>query len=753
MTSYQELRKEARAFLPVSAQNGICQDPVFEQAYHDVEAKFNELVKEYPEFNDRNALKLRRAFYHILPDIIPVKFFLNSPFYFCVGINGGWAYSPARACFHGRSDAGAFYNSAVPAEDFSIYNERRSNRFILCCGPFVDAVHHLPPFTTIFQKGFKGILEETLAELEKTTDPAEREFLETAADGLKTIRVFQKKFVAEAQRILNTESLTPEQKKFMSMAAEAAERCPWEPPRTFYEGLNTLLFVREILALTDALLIYSLGRPDALLHDFYQADLAAGRITPEEAYDLISRFLIVCDSHYDGYKMVTAYGDHELEIPVTLGGCDADGKPVYNDITRFIIKAHREHDLVFPKLHCRVSKDSPEEYIRELATDTWNGRCVHTLFNDDTLIPGLIKQGKTLEEARRYICAGCWASCPDSVENIDDANYYSLARVLEAMIYQDEGQNQKYGHKFDPIDNCQSLAELRDLVTKNLTVFMAETMRLLTTYGRLYTSVCPHPTYSACLEGCIPNRKDETAGGAKYSSRIITLAFLANVVDSILAIDHVCFRKKLCTVPEFLNIVRNNWEGAEDLRQIAMKAPYWGDNKPESKELGSHIMNKLLETSKTLRNERGGEYCLSIWIYREYRYWGYAMRALPDGRRTGDHLAQALNPSDFRNKESATTTINALSCLDYTDFASSNINMTFDKNNSTIETLYAFFRTFVEMKMQLLQPNTFSREELEEAKKHPEKYHHLIVKVCGFSARFVALEPAWQDIVISRRHY
>ena len=79
--------------------------------------------------------------------------------------------------------------------------------------------------------------------------------------------------------------------------------------------------------------------------------------------------------------------------------------------------------------------------------------------------------------------------------------------------------------------------------------------------------------------------------------------------------------------------------------------------------------------------------------------------------------------------------------------------MTFDKNNSTIETLYAFFRTFVEMKMQLLQPNTFSREELEEAKKHPEKYHHLIVKVCGFSARFVALEPEWQDIVISRRHY
>ena len=750
MEKYIGLRNEVRAFTPDSAQAGLCKDPEVQQAFRAIEERYERVLNEHPE---HNMLSTRREYYGFLPEMILPKMFRNSPFYFSVGINGGWAYSPASKCFLQNQWLNKFYEDNVPQKNLDYFAARRRGNFILCCGPYVDKVHHIPPLTRILKTGFKGVREEAFAELGKTTDPSEREFLETAVAGLDCIHAIQLKFAAEARKMMQDPALTPEQKTFMEMASAAAERCPWEPPRTFYEGLNTLLFVREIMSITDGLYIYSLGRPDAMLHDLYQADLAAGRITPEEAYDLISRFLVICDSHYDGEKTVIQYCDHELEIPLTIGGCDENGDPVFNDLTRFIIRAHRENDLIFPKLHCRVGRNSPDAYIRELAQDTWNGRCVHTLFNDEALIPGLVKQGKTLSEARRYICSGCWNSDADSIENMDDANYYSLARVLEAMIYQDEGLEEQVGFHFDPIDGCTSFGELRELVTTNIIGFMHQIMADYTEYGKLFAKVCPHPAYSACLEGCIQNRKDETEGGARFSSRLIILAFLANVVDSLLAIDHVCFRKKLCTVPEFLNVVRNNWEGAEELRQIAMKAPYWGDNKEESRALGTYILTQIRERSSHLRNERGGEYFYCLWIYREYRYWGKSMRALPDGRHTGDQLAQALNPSDFRNKEDITTTLNALSCLDYTDFASSNINMTFDKTTCTPEAIFAFFRTFINNKVQLLQPNAFDRAELEDAKIHPEKHHNLIVKVCGFSARFVALEPAWQDIVISRRHY
>ena len=129
------------------------------------------------------------------------------------------------------------------------------------------------------------------------------------------------------------------------------------------------------------------------------------------------------------------------------------------------------------------------------------------------------------------------------------------------------------------------------------------------------------------------------------------------------------------------------------------------------------------------------------------------MRALPDGRRNGDFLAQALNPSEFRNHEEITTTLNALSCLDYSDFISSNINLTFEREHLTVPLLMAIFRSFIEKKLQLLQPNCFSKAELEDAMVNPDQHQGLIVKVCGFSARFVSLEPEWQKIILQRYHY
>lgn len=747
MKKYADLRAEVRRFCSDAAQCGLCNDPEQQAAFRRITDRLDSISSAHPEFD---AMKMRRAYYDLLPGTIPVKLFRDAPFYFAVGINGGWAVSPGQ-WFFGKF--GKVIEENVPPGDLAVFDARRKAKFILCCGPFVDRVHHMPPLRRILKTGFKSVYEEVLSALDKTENPAEREFLETAAAGLETIRAIQLKFRDRARELLKLPELTKEQKKFMQMAAEGAERCPWEPPATFFEGLNTLLFGREILALTDSLAIFSVGRPDAMLNTLYEADLAAGRLTKEEAFDLISRFLVISDAHYDGEKQVTGYGDHELEFPLTIGGCDETGKPVWNDITRSILRAHRENDLVFPKIHCRVSADSPREYLLELARDVWNGRCVHTLFNDDTIIPGLVRQGKTLDEAREYYCAGCWNGYVDGIENVDDANYFSLARVLEAMIYQDEGQNEKFEFTFEALDDCISFEEARERVCRNITGFMHSVLDAYTKYGKLFAQISPHPAYSACLEGCIANRKDETEGGARFSGRVIVLAFLANVVDSLLALKRVCFDRKVCPLPAFLEAVRNNWRDAEELRQEAMKAPYWGDDSKDSAELGKWLLEKIRHSAEGLKNERGGDYYFSIWIYREFRYWGEVMRALPDGRHDGDCLSQALNPSEFRNHEESTTTLNALARLDYTHFVSSNINLTFDRENVTPEILEAVFRAFAVKKLQVLQPNCFSREELEDAVRHPEKHHNLIVKVCGFSARFVALSPEWQRIVMARRCY
>ena len=278
-------------------------------------------------------------------------------------------------------------------------------------------------------------------------------------------------------------------------------------------------------------------------------------------------------------------------------------------------------------------------------------------------------------------------------------------------------------------------------------------MRIYTEYGRLTPLSNPHPAYSACINSCIENRKDVTAGGCDQKPRIVTLAFTANVVDSLCAIKTLCFDRHVCTVRELLDAVRHNWEGAEELRAQVLKCPYWGDDTELPNRLMSFIYDSVHRDICDLTNDRGGPYLIAAWIYREYRFWGEKMRALPDGRRNGDYLAQGLVPSEFRNRSAITTALNAIGSLHHENIFASNCNMSFDKNSVTPEALEAVFRTFAKKNIHLLQPNCFSREDLLDAQVHPERHLNLIIKICGFSARFVSLNAAWQAEVLQRHQY
>ncbi len=126
------------------------------------------------------------------------------------------------------------------------------------------------------------------------------------------------------------------------------------------------------------------------------------------------------------------------------------------------------------------------------------------------------------------------------------------------------------------------------------------------------------------------------------------------------------------------------------------------------------------------------------------------MRATPDGRFDGDRLAQGFAPSEYRCKEGVTTVLNAIGSLDHTRLYASNANLAFEKTCMTPEAFEAVFRVVCKKDLHLLQPNCISVEELLDAQVHPERHQNLIIKVCGFSARFVALSKKWQDEVINR---
>ena len=752
---FSALRRELRAFYPDEC-HGVCRDPRQTDSVAAIGRGLDAWAAAHPGFD---ALDIRRESYLLMRKHFVPFLFDDSPFYFEAGVNGGWSiWEEARAvparhvnriCGHIPRERGL-----VPKEASKLLNARSKERFLLCCGPFVDDMHHLPPFHTVFTKGFGGVRDEVAAALAKcpADDPHGRKELETALVGLDTVREIQLKFAAAAEARLAKGGLDARQERNFRRIADAAKRCPWEPPRTFYEGLNALWFIREILGYVDGVCNFALGRPDAWLIDFYRADLAAGRLTAAEARALIGAFLLVSDCHLDTDRTVDAYSDQEAEMPLTLGGYDARGKFVWNELTAAFLDAHLELDLVFPKLHCRISGDAPAEYLRKIGDMLMRNHAVFALFNDDRHIPQFEAMGYPKDRARDYVCTGCWDGNVDSLTDVDCANYMSVARVLELTIHRDPAVERTCRIAIDPIDGATSYEEVRDTVYRNFIRFFRSAISEYTRYGSSGAKVFPHPAYTMCLAGGVESRRDTTEGGVAFRPRIVTLAFMANVVDSLCAIRKLCFEDRFCTLPELLAAVRSNWKGprAEEIRKAALEAPYWGDGSKASCGLMKWWIDRVADDLAGFRNDQGGPYVLACWIYREFVYWGAKMKATPDGRHDGDRLAQGFAPSEYRCKEGVTTVMNAIGTLDHTKLFASNANLMFDKGSMSPSIWEAVFRVACRKDMHLLQPNCTSVEDLLDAQAHPERHHDLIVKVCGFSARFTALSKRWQDEIIAR---
>ena len=164
---------------------------------------------------------------------------------------------------------------------------------------------------------------------------------------------------------------------------------------------------------------------------FYKKELANNAITKEEAYELICEFLLIWDCHYDHDMLMSGYADHELENTYTLGGCDDNGSPLYNDITAMFLRAAREEKIIYPKIKARFSKNSPKAYLDEINRAVIAGTSTLLYQNDGATIPSLLRAGRTLKEARDYVVSGCWDLAAAGVEKSDEGNYVNLLKPFD----------------------------------------------------------------------------------------------------------------------------------------------------------------------------------------------------------------------------------------------------------------------------------------------------------------------------------
>ena len=685
-----------------------------------------------------SALQLKAAQYEIIADNFRPVIFKNSPFYSEMGVKvseydgvpglgaGGWLFNRNAHLFR----------DANPGEHDQFMRSGREG-IHLAYSPYADYDHHCFPYTNVLEQGLGKIHE-------RCENLGDSEFIDCAKRGLLAVKKIGEKFAAAARL---------EEGRFPGMIAETAGEVPWRKPETFYEGLCALWFLHEVCASIEGVGMSVLGHLDRALGDLYRHDLAAGRLTPDEAYDLLRRFLVHTDCKLSlADPVAESFNGQEQGDTLILGGCDERGEEVCNDITFMVLRAHHELGLIYPKLQCRISRNSRQDYLDAINRDFVSGRNVIAFLNDDCLIPAQVKAGKRLEDARGYVAGGCWEVIVEGREHSAGANcYVNLTRFMDMSVH---GHPVGADAVCDQLDGAKDFEDVYRTVLGNVVRGVRRMCGIMGRNGAVWPEVNPAPFFSACLSDCLENRQDYTAGGGRYNPHGLPLGGLAHLVDSLLAIRGLCFEGGHCSLADLLAAVRADWEGHEALRLKALSMPHFGDDAPESNALARRVLDDLYAQTRDLKNERGGPFQLGFYNYRDIIDWAKLTRATPDGRRAGDFLTQGLTPSRLHRGLEITSAVNSAAALDLSKCpANSVMTLSLPLGGVDLQTLGQFERAFAASGVGMLQLNCVDKAQLLDARAHPERHQELIVRLYGYSARFVNLTPAMQDEFLSRNIY
>lgn len=710
-----------------------------------------------PEMNGfaRKALQYRT----IAREAEPVLF-RHSPFYHELGTMSNEC--DGAGDFRGHSHAGGWnwrrFSHMFTDQDpglAELRGRQGSERLYLICGPYCDTRQHFVfYYKPVFDGGLRSLYEKAQTQLAGAAPGREHDMLASACEGLLALKLLSEKFSAAAEARI-PDAADADEAARLARIRDAAAYTPWNAPRTFYEALNTYAFIRTAVGALEGVGFNSFGRPDVDLLPFYEADLAAGRLTEGEAFGLIEDFLLTWDCHYDHDKPMVGYADHELENTYTLGGCDENGDPVWNSLTEMFLRATRDHKIIFPKIKARYSAVSPKAYLDACNEDVIRSTSSILYQNDDACIPSLVRDGFSLADARDYIVTGCWGLMTNGNLMDDHGNYVNLLKAFEFSVHDRKDKEALVGIPFIAADEARSFEDLYRLTLENCRMLFRERNRMTHLGKPIWPEVDPLPLTSSSMTGCLESRRDLTDGGCKYHHEQYTCVGFPNIIDSLLAMKTLIWDRGEVTLGEYLKAVRANWEGYEPLRQKALKCAFWGDGGEESGRLAARFNHDLRESLGELKTLwGGGRVRLGHLTYTEIRFWAEQTLATPDGRRSGEYFSQGLTPSRLHRIDSVTDVIRSLAALDRSEMGSNNVvNIILPSTRMTLGVCEAFLRAAADSALQCLQLNCVTREQLLDAQKHPENHKNLIIRVCGFSARFTSLSPEWQKEILSRNFY
>jgi len=621
----------------------------------------------------------------------------------------------------------------------------------------------------IYRKGLLGLKTDVAASLDALDDLNDpraydkREELRAMAIAADAVIRFAERH-AEAARALAEKATDPVRREELERIAEVCTRVPAHPPRDFWEALQAYWFVH--LGVTTELNpwdAFNPGKLDQHLVPFYAQGLAEGTLTREGAEELLQCFWIKFNNQPAPPKVgVTAAesGTYTDFAQINLGGVTPEGKDGVNPVTYLLLDVIEEMRLLQPSTSIQVSRQNPDAFIKRAGEIIRTGFGQPSVFNTDLVIEELLRQGKTLADARCGGTSGCVETGAFGKEAYILTGYFNLPKVLELAL--NDGVDPRSGKQMGPrtgrAEAFASFDELFAAFEAQLTHFVDVKVRGNHVIERLYAREMPVPFLSLLIDDCIAKGCDYHDGGARYNTSYIQGVGIGTMTDALSALKVHVYDEGALSMGELMAALAADFEGQERVRQLLLnRTPRYGNDDDRADALMVRVFEAYYAAIEGRPNTKGGTYHIDLLPTTCHVYFGSVVGATPDGRRAWTPLSEGVSPVQGADRAGPTAVIRSVAKMDHVRTGGTLLNQKFTPEllagDEGLARLVQLVRTYFSLDGHHIQFNVVDAATLRAAQADPEAYRDLIVRVAGYSDYFCDLSTALQDEIIARTEH
>ena len=593
-------------------------------------------------------------------------------------------------------------------------------------------------YDRILRYGVEGYRQKFVDALENAKDEKAETFYRGVIIMLDTLLAFNDKHIEEYEKLGNTE------------LAEIMKKVPRKPAETFREAVQAYFMQHIVVMRENAHGGNGPGRLDYHLWPYLFRDLERGIETLDSAKELIDELFLRIDERIHNK-------DTWVET-IVVGGTHSNGESAVNPLTYIMIQSVMDLNITHPAVYIRLPENPPEELVSTAAKFMLSGNNRAQILYDKTVIDALLKSGVEYRDAVEYDCGGCMEiGLQGMSSDFLWVGWQNIPKMLELMIT--GGICLVSGKQY-------SLFKFGGLVSYNCFEdfyrdFIKEAGRITNAYLReqdIYSEVSERnrPTYlmSSMLDDCLARGRNMHAGGARYHDYGASQLGMPNAADGLFAIKKAVFDDKICTAEELVSALKADFKGYDVLKARLKSIPKYGMDNDEADELAVRLMSDFSDMYLNYRTRFGGKGKPVILTFVFSPEAAKVLGATADGRNAHQNVAHGVTPYSASMKNGLTAAVNSCGKLHFDKFSGGASTMwDFDASFASEELIKAVLKSFFEMGGQIFQGNTTPVEELLKAKKNPESYEHLVVRVGGYSARFVHLSEAIQNEIINRMRH